>query len=86
MIQTTKLVTHSLGEFEQAEHLATAHEIWSTLEKFHEGNDHVKTTLFEMYRRKYDNFVPLAGDHRHYVFLVPVLREQDACQQGTTSL
>jgi hypothetical protein len=25
------------------------HEIWSTLERFHEGNDHVKTRLFEKY-------------------------------------
>jgi hypothetical protein len=46
-----------LGEFERVGHLATAHEIWSTLEEFHEGNDHVKTRLFETYRREYENFV-----------------------------
>jgi hypothetical protein len=40
----------SLGDFEQVGNLAMAHEIWSTLEKFHDGNDHVKTRPFEMYR------------------------------------
>jgi hypothetical protein len=40
----------SLGEFERVGHLATAHEIWSTLEKFYEENDHVKTRLFETYQ------------------------------------
>ena len=39
----------SLGEIERVGHLAMAHEIWSTLKKFHEGNDHVKTRLFETY-------------------------------------
>jgi hypothetical protein len=39
-----------------------AHEIWSTLKKFHEGNDHVKTGLFETYRREYENFIQLARD------------------------
>jgi hypothetical protein len=33
-------------EFERVGHFTMAHEIWSTLEKFHEGNDHVKTRLF----------------------------------------
>jgi hypothetical protein len=52
----------SLAEFERVGHLATAHEIWSTLEIFQEGNDHVKTRLFETYRREYDNFVKLTGE------------------------
>jgi hypothetical protein len=39
----------SLGEFERVGHLATAHENWSTLEKFYEENDHLKTRLFETY-------------------------------------
>jgi hypothetical protein len=52
----------SLVEFERVGHLAMAHEIWSTLEKFHEGNDHVKTRLFETYQREYENFVQLAGE------------------------
>jgi hypothetical protein len=34
-----------------------AHQFWSTLERFHEGNDHVKTRLFETY----ENFTQLAG-------------------------
>jgi hypothetical protein len=29
----------SLGEFERVGHLTMAHQIWSTLERFHEGND-----------------------------------------------
>jgi hypothetical protein len=32
------------------------HETWSTLEKYHEGNDHVKTILFETYQGEYENF------------------------------
>jgi hypothetical protein len=52
----------SLGEFERVRHLTTAHQIWSTLERFHEGNDHVKTRLFETYRREYENFTRLAGE------------------------
>ena len=52
----------SLGEFERVGHLTTAHQIWSTLERFHEGNDHVKTILFETYKREYENFTQLAGE------------------------
>jgi hypothetical protein len=44
------------------------HEIWSTLEKFHEGNDHVKTRLFEIYHIKYKNFVQLAGEAINTMF------------------
>jgi hypothetical protein len=39
-----------------------AHEIWSTLEKFCEGNDHIKTRLFEIYRREYEKFVQLTRE------------------------
>jgi hypothetical protein len=39
-----------------------AHRIWSTIERFHEGNDHVKTKLFEMYWREYENFVQLTRE------------------------
>ena len=39
-----------LAEFERLGHLGMTHEIQSTLEKFHEGNDHVKTRLFETYQ------------------------------------
>jgi hypothetical protein len=42
--------------------LATAHQIWSTFERFHEGNDHVKTGLFETYRWEYENFVQMARE------------------------
>ena len=52
----------SLDEFGQVGHLAMSREIWSTLEKFHEGNDHVKTRLFETYQQEYKNFVQVAGE------------------------
>jgi hypothetical protein len=39
----------SLSKFDRISHLGTAHEIWSTLEKFHMSNDHLKTKLFETY-------------------------------------
>jgi hypothetical protein len=39
-----------------------AYEIRSTLKKFHEGNDYVKTRLFETYGREYKNSVQLAGE------------------------
>ena len=52
----------SLAEFERVRHFAMAHEIWSTLERFHEGSDHVKTKLFEMYWREYKNYVQLARE------------------------
>jgi hypothetical protein len=39
-----------------------SHETWPTLKKFHEGNDHVKIILFEIYQREYENFVQLAGE------------------------
>jgi hypothetical protein len=49
----------SLFEFERVGHLGTTHEIYTTLEKFHKGNDHVKTRLFETYFWEYENFVQL---------------------------
>jgi hypothetical protein len=51
-----------LPEFERVGHLATTNQIWSTLERFNEGNDHVKTRLFETYRQEYENFVQLARE------------------------
>jgi hypothetical protein len=66
MIRRTKLEMLcsclSLGEFERVGHLTTAHQIWSTLKRIHEGNDHVKTKLFEAYRREYEKFTQLAGE------------------------
>jgi hypothetical protein len=59
----------SLGEFERVRHLAMAHEIWSTLEKSHEGNHHLKTRLFETYRREYESFVQSAGETIDIMFL-----------------
>ena len=49
-------------EFDRVSHHATAHEIWKTLEKYHEGTFHVKTRLFETYRREHENFVRLPGE------------------------
>jgi hypothetical protein len=58
----------SLSEFERVGHLGTAHKIWSTIEKFHEGNDHVKTRLFETYQREYENFIQLTGEAINTMF------------------
>ena len=52
-----------------------AHEIWSTLEKFHKGNDHVKTILFETYHREYKNFIQLMTEET----TVLVDCQQDVC-------
>jgi hypothetical protein len=52
----------SFAEYERVGHLSTAHEIWSTLERFHEDNNHVKTRLFKTYRREYEYFDQLAGE------------------------
>jgi len=49
-------------EFDRVSHHTTAREIWKTLEKYHEGTSHVKTRLFETYRREYKNFVQLPGE------------------------
>jgi hypothetical protein len=35
----------ALPDFELVRNLETAREIWSTLERYHEGTSHVKTTL-----------------------------------------
>jgi hypothetical protein len=51
-----------LAEFKRVGHFGTTHEIISTLEKFHEGNDDVKTRFFETYQREYENFVQLTGE------------------------
>ena len=52
----------SATEFNHVSHHATVQEIWKTLEKYHEGTSHVKTRLFETYRREYENFVQLPGE------------------------
>jgi hypothetical protein len=58
----------SLAEFERVGYLATTDEIWSTFERFHDGNDDVNTKLFEMYQQEYENFVKLAGEAIDTVF------------------
>jgi hypothetical protein len=52
-------------------------------QKFHEGNDNVKTRLFETYRGEYENFVQFTRETIDTMF---TRREQDACQQGTVTL
>ena len=52
----------SLAEFERVSHFRVAREIWSTLERFHEGTPHVKTRVFDTYRREYENFVHMPGE------------------------
>jgi hypothetical protein len=44
----------SLAGVERVEHLGMDHEIWSTLTKFHESNNHVNTKLFDTYRQEYE--------------------------------
>jgi hypothetical protein len=49
----------SLSKFDHVSNLEMAHEIWSTLERYHEGMSHVKTRLFESYHGEYENFMQL---------------------------
>lgn len=53
----------SLSIFDRVGHIDTTHEIQTTLEKFYDGNDHVKTRLFETYQQEYEIFYQLARDH-----------------------
>jgi hypothetical protein len=73
--QNVLFLCPSFAEFERAGHLATTHQIWSTLKRFHEGNDHVNIRLFETYWRQ----LCAVGwrDHRHYVFSIPIDCQQD---------
>jgi hypothetical protein len=54
----------SPSEFDRVSHLATAQEIWDTLQRYHEGTSQVKTRLFGMYRHEYKNFSQLPGESR----------------------
>lgn len=58
----------SLAKFKRVRNLDTTHEIWSALEKFYEGNDHVKTSHFEMFQREYVNFVQLTRETIDTIF------------------
>lgn len=40
----------------------TAREIWRRLQSFHEGTAHVKTRLYETYKREYENFSQVDGE------------------------
>ncbi|XP_021320538.1 uncharacterized protein LOC110436975 [Sorghum bicolor] len=52
----------SLSEFERVSDCATAREIWVRLQSYHEGTAHVKTRLYETYKREYENFTQLDGE------------------------
>ena len=52
----------SKSEFDRVSDKQVAHEIWSTLQNFHEGTNAVKIRLFETYRREYDNFMQSPGE------------------------
>ena len=52
----------SLSEFERVFDCTTAREIWVSLQSYHEGTTQVKTRLFEMYKREYENFSQLDGE------------------------
>jgi hypothetical protein len=51
----------SLQEFKRVSDCTTAREIWVRLQSYHEGTAQVKTRLYEMYKREYDNFTQLEG-------------------------
>ena len=40
----------------------TAREIWVSIQSYHEGTAHVKTRLYETYKRDYENFTQLDGE------------------------
>jgi hypothetical protein len=44
-------------KFDQVGYIGTTHEIWSTLKKFHEGNDYIKTRVFETCQSGHENIV-----------------------------
>jgi len=52
----------SLSEFERVSDCTTAREIWVRLQSYHEGTVQVKTRLFEMYKREYENLSQLDGE------------------------
>jgi hypothetical protein len=45
--QNALFTSLSLHELDRVSNLKTTHEIWSTLENYHEGTFHVKIKLFE---------------------------------------
>ena len=49
-------------EFDRVSHLSTAREIWGKLLSYHEGTGQIKTRLFDMYRREYENFAQMSGE------------------------
>ena len=58
----------SKSEFDRVSDKQVAHEIWSTLQNFHEGTNAVKIRLFETYRREYDNFMQSPGESIENLF------------------
>ena len=50
------------NEFDCVSHLSTAREIWGKLLSYHEGTTQIKTRLFDMYRREYENFAQMSGE------------------------
>jgi len=49
-------------EFDRVSHLSTTREIWGKLLSYHEGIAKIKTRLFDMYRREYENFAQMSGE------------------------
>jgi hypothetical protein len=58
----------SLSEFERVSDCTTAREIWERLRSYHEGTEHVKTRLYDTYKREYENFSQLEGESIDLMF------------------
>jgi len=71
-MQITRLVVFSFRVFLflslRVSDCTTAREIWVRLQSYHEGTTQVKTRLFEMYKREYENFSQLDGESINSIF------------------
>ena len=51
----------SRSEFDRISHLSSAHDIWVTLDAYHEGTTQIKTVRQDQFKREYNKFEMLAG-------------------------
>ena len=52
----------SRSEFDRISHLSSAHDIWVTLDAYHEGTTQIKTVRQDQFKREYNKFEMLAGE------------------------
>ena len=55
-------------EYDRICNLATAHEIWNTLETYHEGSSQIKKVRQTVYKREYNRFEMLPGESIDDIF------------------